>query len=209
MSEISLEIKKDRLAQRLPQRASTDADYPFCLRVNLHGVPLVFHLTSEKLFELLTNHFPEDWRHRTAGAKKPLKVFWHDPRQDGLWDDADADCRLRSDAHGEFAWQRDFVAADCGDRIYLACREEIDDGFFNFLRWLMPRKMLTLNRLLLHSSCVVDGRGRAYLCLGESGAGKTTIAGLACGRPVLGDDMNVLLLENGLFKVTPDRKSVV
>ena len=44
---------------------------------------------------------------------------------------------------------------------------------------------------LVHSAGVIAG-GRAYLFVGASEAGKTTIAGLADGRPVLNDEMNLV-----------------
>jgi hypothetical protein len=45
--------------------------------------------------------------------------------------------------------------------------------------------------VLVHSAGVVSG-GRALLFVGATEAGKTTIAGLADGRPVLNDEMNLV-----------------
>jgi hypothetical protein len=44
---------------------------------------------------------------------------------------------------------------------------------------------------LVHSAGVVHG-GRGFLCVGPSDAGKTTLAGLADGRVVLNDEMNLV-----------------
>jgi hypothetical protein len=64
----------------------------------------------------------------------------------------------------------------------------------NFLRVLLAYRVLDLGGAVLHSAGVVD-RGRAFLFLGRSGAGKTTAASLslAAGREVLSDDLNAVL----------------
>ena len=66
--------------------------------------------------------------------------------------------------------------------------------FENFLRVLVAYRLLELGGLVVHSAGVVD-RGEAYLFLGRSGAGKTTLSRLseAAGRSVLSDDLNALL----------------
>lgn len=72
-----------------------------------------------------------------------------------------------------------------------------DDAFRgileNFFRVLVSYRLLSSGGLLVHSAAVVD-RGAAYLLLGRSGAGKTTISRLAqeAGLTVLSDDMNAL-----------------
>jgi hypothetical protein len=65
--------------------------------------------------------------------------------------------------------------------------------FENFLRVLVAYRLLELGGVVLHSAGVVRG-GAAYLFLGRSGAGKTTVArlGLARGAEVLSDDLNAL-----------------
>ncbi len=66
--------------------------------------------------------------------------------------------------------------------------------FENFLRVVVAYRLLALGGLVVHSAGVVD-RGAAYLFLGRSGAGKTTLSRLseAAGRSVLSDDLNALL----------------
>jgi hypothetical protein len=64
----------------------------------------------------------------------------------------------------------------------------------NFLRVLLAYRLLELGGAVLHSAGVVD-RGRVFLFLGPSGAGKTTLSRLSeeQGRSVLSDDLNALL----------------
>jgi hypothetical protein len=70
--------------------------------------------------------------------------------------------------------------------------------FENFLRVLVAYRLLELGGVVLHSAGVVRG-GAAFLFLGRSGAGKTTVArlGLARGAEVLSDDLNALVPRAG------------
>ena len=63
----------------------------------------------------------------------------------------------------------------------------------NVLRPLVARRLVATGGLLVHSSCVVID-GRAFLFCGASGAGKSTIAGLAveAGKEVFSDDLNAI-----------------
>jgi hypothetical protein len=64
----------------------------------------------------------------------------------------------------------------------------------NFLRVLLAHAVLLDGGLLLHSAAVVE-ESSARLFVGHSGAGKSTVAGLALasGRKVVSDDLNVVL----------------
>jgi hypothetical protein len=69
--------------------------------------------------------------------------------------------------------------------------------FENFLRVLVAYRLLALGGVVLHSAGITaDAEGdAAFLFLGPSGAGKTTVSRLseARGRTVLSDDLNALL----------------
>jgi len=66
--------------------------------------------------------------------------------------------------------------------------------FENFLRVVVAYRLLEAGGLVVHSAGVVDA-GAAYLFLGRSGAGKTTLSRMSerAGRTVLSDDLNALL----------------
>lgn len=74
--------------------------------------------------------------------------------------------------------------------------------FENVFRVLVAYRLLELGGTILHSACVAR-EGRAYLMLGNSGAGKSTFSrmALAANWEVLSDDMNAVRLENGRWVV--------
>jgi hypothetical protein len=105
-----------------------------------------------------------------------------------------SDCHSFQINFKQFIIQRDFVA--CFDienkkSIKLIAPREIPEGLFNFLRWLLPEKLIIHDKLILHSSCVII-KDNAIVFLGPSGAGKTTTASFFPEESVLGDDMNLL-----------------
>jgi hypothetical protein len=94
-------------------------------------------------------------------------------------------------------------------RAFLATRsaERLDTTFVfeNFLRVISAYAAVRMGGLLLHSAGVVVNE-QAYLFLGRSGAGKTTMArkALTAGAEILSDDGNLLLPEeDGGFSAGP------
>ena len=77
----------------------------------------------------------------------------------------------------------------------------MEDGLNNFLRWFLPRRLLRKNKLVFHSSCVIEGSS-AKVFLGHSGAGKSTMVALREDRPHLSDDMNLIFKRDGKFYVS-------
>ena len=74
----------------------------------------------------------------------------------------------------------------------------------NLLRVVVAYRLLETGGVLLHSAGVVDA-GSAWVFVGRSGAGKTTLAGLslAAGRSVLSDDLNAVVPFPGGARVAP------
>ncbi len=72
----------------------------------------------------------------------------------------------------------------------------------NFLRVVLAHAVLFEGGVLLHSAAVVEAAA-ARLFVGHSGAGKSTVAGLAVasGRKVMSDDLNVVLPGRGGFSL--------
>lgn len=167
-----------------------------------HGVPVHFHLPNLDLAQKLNAFIPAKWRR--VNLKNAIDIYWMDSDEFGTepWgEDADSDCAISHWNGREIAVQRDFIGVKMSDHdVMIVTKPVIDDGFFNAMRWLLPRSMISNQSVLLHSSCVVNERGFAYFFLGPSGAGKTTIASLARSpHLVLGDDMNVLKFTDNNF----------
>jgi hypothetical protein len=135
---------------------------------------------------------PESW---LRSAEPRLSLHWRDA--DALWPgdqgpfDEDPDPGF--EVAGDTVLQRDFVARRLGEReAIIAARPASSNGLFNALRWFLPPALLGQGALVAHSAVILGRDGRAHVFLGHSGAGKSTIASLANGRPVLGDDINLI-----------------
>lgn len=169
--------------------------------VTIHDIPFRFFVKSEAVIKRLYGIYPVEWFQRPSN-KKPFCVYWLNNEDfgftDAQWEDNESyECHLHSTVNRQYAIQRDFLGIEERDYSILVCSYVIGDGFFNFLRWIAPKYFIHTGKLLLHSSCVLDANKEAYFSLGPSGAGKTTISTLVPRSKVLGDDMNVLKIENG------------
>lgn len=170
------------------------------VHLSIHGIPLRLHISSEELVSELYDHYPLSWFQNTS--EKCIDVFWADNQTLGWsneeWaDEATPDCHVFQDGKKQIAMQRDFAAVLENQKCFLVCPHHLDDGFYNFLRWLLPVLLLEKGKVVLHSSCVLDDEGNAYFSLGVSGAGKTTISSMRPRKKILGDDMNIVKFENG------------
>lgn len=76
------------------------------------------------------------------------------------------------------------------------------DGFENLFRIVASYRSFEAGAMVLHSAAFTDGQ-RGFLCCGRSGAGKTTLAGLAhdLGLKVLSDELNLVSTREGAFQV--------
>ncbi len=170
----------------------------FRLHCIYHGVALKLYFESESVLLKMKSFLPVSWQNPEKNFEATaIEVFWLDPKKffsTNSWqEDNNPDCEITFSSQGELAIQRDFIGFfDRRGLALIVAHQEMDDGIFNALRWLLPRRMIQFKNVLLHSSCVVGHDGLAYFFLGPSGAGKTTVTELAEGRLVLGDDMNVL-----------------
>lgn len=168
----------------------------------------------------MNQRFPDSWiRSQTQNRRlqqMQIKVYWLDQTQFASIvndspvellrsEDPNPECDILHVGNWELAIQRDFMAAlrkhEGVTEVYIVADYTLEDCFFNALRWLLPRFMLSQKTALMHSSAVVGQDGIARMFLGPSGAGKTTVTRLAGDRLVLGDDMNVLSLEESGARV--------
>lgn len=167
--------------------------------LKIHDIDFRFYIKSEAVLEQLYRIYPVDWFVPTSN---PICVYWLDNRDFGFtdeqWEDSPSyECSIVSIKNKIYAIQRDFLGIKHENKLVLVTSYTLGDGFYNFLRWAMPLHFIQTQKYLLHSSCVLDPYKQAHFCFGPSGAGKTTISSLAPRSRVLGDDMNVLKIENG------------
>lgn len=166
----------------------------FLLNCQIHGVKIEFNFSSERLRNSVQNLIPHT--NTESNFNPEIKVNWLTSNNEA-WD-LDENPDLIFEKWGPFGGvrQRDFIGIQIANNEYtIVTRDFIGDGFYNALRWFLPSLLLEKNFLVLHSSCVVSPDGSANFFLGHSGAGKSTVATLAEGRTVLGDDMNGLKIE--------------
>ncbi len=189
--------KKNQLVK---SKQVSDHLFPLKVHIAIHDVHLCFHVTSEEIIKELYDHYPLSWF--TAPQTASMDVFWSNSRDLG-WTDEDwenepsPDCIILNEGERTTALQRDFAASKIGNQCFVVCPYALDDGFYNFLRWLLPHLFLEKGLMLLHSSCILDDNEQAYFSLGESGAGKSTIASYRARKKILGDDMNVIKIKDG------------
>ncbi len=177
-------------------------------KIEWHGLIVNLHLQSSDFLSEIKSYFPQDWLSVNNLNSPSIDIFIYDdveakvPRE--FWVDEDSTCHLYHDPNSEWACQRDFFAQKSENQIIAICKNNVSDGFFNLMRWVLPRFWLSNNQFLFHSCCVLDNKNQAYLCLGPSGAGKSTIAKFLPNTQVLGDDMNLVTIgDDGQVWVTP------
>lgn len=176
---------------------------------NIHGIGITFFYEDSKMQSWIENILssygilklanPED-------SNQNLKVSWQSPVCADEWnEDPNPNLEIIKLEKGEVAIQRDFLGILKSEKnVSIFLQPLLDDGFYNSLRWILPRFLLSKNALMMHSSCLVSQSGEAHLFLGPSGVGKTTTVSRAENRLILGDDMILITLENNrAFAETP------
>lgn len=172
-----------------------------------HGIPMTITSEHPEIIAELKNFYPKSWQ--INYSEKKVKIHWLSPKdvlRHSQWEDIiESDCFFHNIKKTNWVTQRDFVVKKINEFEYvLVCDPKIDDGLFNFMRYLLPQKLLAKNKILFHSSAVVDpANQQAYVFFGYSGAGKTTISQLCNDATVIGDDMNLISVENNKVFVEP------
>lgn len=173
--------------------------------LNFHGVPLTIFSDEISFIEAIKSFVPNTW---LSSGNSSTEIYLFNPirfsiRKEDWGDEESQDCIQLENS--SIAVQRDFTARKISEKkVLLFCEPLVGDGLFNFLRWFLPRKLLSYNRFLIHSSCVLDKQNKAHLFLGHSGAGKSTLSQLDKNLSRLSDDMNILFMnDNGDYRISP------
>jgi len=178
-------------------------ELPYSVKCLYHGIPISFNFNTKKETYPLQNYLPPKWK--IYKSKNFLNINCYSPSEfsfspDEWSNEPDPGCHIIKINNAEIAIQRDFVGIrHDSSNIDLIFNNSINDGFYNSLRWLLPRRMLEQKKIVLHSSCFIGLDGLAYFFLGPSGAGKSTLVSLAKNRVILGDDMNILSIKDNNY----------
>ena len=113
--------------------------------ISIHGVKVLWTLYSWQNYQNLCSAFPSSWV-LDANSQFDVEVEWKSAKKLNLgfdpWDDGDPDCRFKEKDGVQYVVQRDFVACKRNNKVQLLCDDLLEDGFNNFLRWLLPRFFL-------------------------------------------------------------------
>lgn len=185
--------------------ASTQGEVrDYSLTLNFHEVALCIKTNSKNFYTNLKSSYPADWF--LNYSRDAIEIFLTPPNlyfEGDEWDqEAAPDCFFTDN----ITVQRDFCVKKIHAKKYeLMCEETLDDGFYNFLRWLLPNELVLKNQILVHSGAVrVNELG--FMFLGHSGAGKsTTCTNLhnSIDAEVLNDDMNIIQIKEGDIFIKP------
>ncbi len=196
ISNTELFKTKERIIQSFKDEYLKQDTY-FQTNVNYHSLKLKFLSSSKNFIDQIETMVPKDWLFFDSSYE--YEIFFYSPNDfyisDEIFsDESSQDCFSFQD--NSQAIQRDFVAQVINQKVIVICQEGITDGFYNFLRWFISERLIAKNKFVLHCSSVLDVHGLAHVFLGHSGAGKTTTTFLSKPRLVLGDDMNILSLND-------------
>jgi hypothetical protein len=195
-NQLLYEFKVNLLKQIFPNVESYHQ-----IHCQYHGLNLKFFSTDTEFFKSLKQFLPSCW---LQDITHEYEIILIDPMKNGMselaWSaESSQDCYHLN--NNSAVVQRDFAAKIIGNKVILFCRLEIGDGFFNFLRWFISERLMEKNKFVLHASCVLNKNGNAFIFLGHSGAGKTTLTSLSGPRDILGDDMNIISFDGNELKV--------
>ena len=167
--------------------------------LKVHGLNVKFLRTTASQRSMSLNYLQEvegvDFYDSFTGGED---VVWYSAKELGLaWPEGgDPMCHHTVQQGLEFVTQRDFVSVclNSKNRILITDGGH-EDGFYNFLRYLVPTLLRKTRRYVFHSSAVLNPDQSASLFLGHSGYGKSTICEKFPESVRLGDDMHVVYIE--------------
>ena len=179
---------------------------PQVFYVSLHGLSIKFECFDSRFVNLIRKHLPQDMYSFNSDSEVQHRVCWFSSEQLGeKWDlGGDHHCSFTSSVIGKVVTQRDFATTSIDEKThYLMSPVELDDGFFNFLRFIVPQLLVKDGKYIFHSSGVALGENSAILFLGHSGYGKSTICQKFPQERVTGDDMHLLYFKNDKLIMEP------
>jgi hypothetical protein len=152
--------------------------------LSIGRVPLRLHVSDARLFSELS----ERYQAFATSQDKPFAIYLKNSFSgNGGSPEFVYNFELHQAALRAFPRESQFVGAN--NRYTLDC----------LLRILLTWMLLPRTGFLLHAATVVR-RDRAYLFMGKSGAGKSTVASLAPEGSVLTDELSLVRREDGIWR---------
>lgn len=155
-----------------------------------------FYSTSSQFIEAIKEYHPTNWLLSSdQDSYEFVFLDYKDFFSEYFFEEEDPEFNVFTHLGAKVCIQRDFIGWTFDDKkFYFITQLEINDGYFNCLRWAIPGLLVKKKSLILHSSCFATHENDAYMFLGASGAGKTTTVKGFSDQCILGDDMNVISL---------------
>ncbi|MDZ4662304.1 MAG: phosphoenolpyruvate carboxykinase (ATP) [Pseudomonadota bacterium] len=214
MNDVQID-SRNKKRSLIPRALELKSKNEFSAQFLIHGLNVGFsydNIEMKNWVERILNSYNvlETTNHSSS---EPLDfcVSWQSPfgvseSELSHWnEDPISDLEISRHSNCEVAIQRDFMGIAKNEKlISVYVRPNLDDGFYNALRWLMPKFLLRKDCIVMHSSCFVGQGDRAHMFIGPSGVGKTTTVSRIKDRLILGDDMILITIENSTaFAETP------
>lgn len=154
------------------------------LQISIGQVPLSLFIPQENL----QKHALQRYQEFAAESSESLPVILHSRNPNPL-------CRWR----GEFSYVLDDASVELGafGAEFHGVRHEY--ALDSLLRILLTAVLLPRRGFLLHAASVVRD-GRAYIFVGRSGAGKSTVASLSPAGSVLTDEISLIRYSEGCWQ---------
>lgn len=173
------------------------------VNLSYYGVDIKFSSASSDFIKSIMEYHPQKWLENLKHIDYEFVFIDYAHYFDkNFFEDINPEFHVFYQESAKVCIQRDFVGWTFDEKKYFFVTDlKIDDGYFNCLRWAIPAILIKHNAFVLHSSSFGVSQGDAYLFLGQSGAGKTTTVKSFEDQIILGDDMNIIIEDNGDYYV--------
>jgi hypothetical protein len=152
--------------------------------LSIGRIPLRLHVADDRLFSKAS----ERYQAFANSEGKPFAIYLKNSfSANGASPEFAYDFEIHQAALRAFTGESQFVGAN--NPYTLDC----------LLRILLTWMLLPHRGFLLHAATVIR-EGRAYLFMGKSGAGKSTVASLAPEGSVLTDELSLVRREDGIWR---------
>jgi hypothetical protein len=177
---VQIQGRKGYLFELRAQRTALQGTHP--LRISIGELPISLHIPEEFLLGVASRRY----REFAASGADALPVFFKQRTAE-----------QRDDSRFPYELDGATVVLDSSSAEFRGVRHEY--ALDSLLRILLTVMLLPRRGFLLHAATVVRG-GQAYVFMGRSGAGKSTVASLSPRGSVLTDEISLLRHTDGAWQ---------